>query len=542
MAVISSPLAKSLQGGLVQRVAGSTFGGGRGIGPVSSQDLGGGRSEELLESNQSTLSTISSNLDSIASELRTVRSGIDSIATRIASESKLEEAAAKADAEYNRRLAERQIRTQGEQQLENKIQSALTAPVTAVATKVSGVFFNVGRAIQQLLFGWITIQIVDLIEAFSTGNTKKLQDIAGNILKTLAIVVAANGVLSLIKIGIGKVVSLVLGLAAKVSGFVIKGLFLKPFEILVNAIKNSWKRVVGAGAAATNIRTPSPPDGKPPGQKGGKFGFMNVVGGLITGVSGIMNFLNGENIDAALAALSFLPGKGFVFQGIRTAAATAFTLDEISEAFGGNLTGAKKKELEEQQKKAEGNQKPATAAQTTPVAQPQTPMMGDNKGNKEQEPKEDAVPVKGPQQSGESGVSVAPGTAGTAGAAASSQPAVAPQTPMTPSAGDLSLGSTAATSNVTPAGGTATSAATTAPEQTPANITPIQTQSANTKMESLGPEPKPQTTVIAQTPAPTSTQTPSMGPGASTDVPKIKSSNPENFYALYSQFNYNVVI
>ena len=61
-------------------------------------------------------------------------------------------------------------------------------------------------------------------------------------------------------------------------------------------------------------------------------------------------------------------------------------------------------------------------------------------------------------------------------------------------------------------------------------------------MESLGPEPKPQTTVIAQTPTPTSTQTPSMGSGASTDVPKIKSSNPENFYALYSQFNYNVVM
>ena len=124
MAVISSPLAKSLQGGLVQRVAGSTFSGGRGIGPISSQNLGGERSEELLENNQSTLSTISSNLNSIASEIRNLRSGIDSIATRLVSESKLEEAAAKADAEYNRRLTERQIRTQGEQQLESKIQNA----------------------------------------------------------------------------------------------------------------------------------------------------------------------------------------------------------------------------------------------------------------------------------------------------------------------------------------------------------------------------------------------------------------------------------
>lgn len=538
MAVISSPLAKSLQGGLVQRVAGSTFSGGRGIGPISSQNLGGERSEELLENNQSTLSTISSNLNSIASEIRTLRSGIDSIATRLASESKLEEAAAKADAEYNRRLAERQLRTQGEQQLENKIQSALTAPVTAVERKVSSVFGNVGRAIQQLLFGWITIQIVDLIEAFSTGNTKKLQDIAGNILKTLAIVVAANGVLSIIKLGISKVVGLVLNLAARVGGFVVKGLFLKPFEILVNAIKNSWKRVVGAGAAATNLRTPTPPRGpKPTGPKGGKFGLMNVIGGTITGLSGVMNFLNNENIDAALAGLSLIPGKGWMFTGLRTVAGGLFTLDEISEAFGGNLTGAKKKELEEQQKKAEGNQKPTTPAQTTPVAQPQTPMMGDKKDDKGQESKEDAVQVK-ITGSGESGVSVAPGTEG----AASSQAAVTPQTSMTPSAGDLSLGSTAATPNVTPAGETTTPATTVAPEQTPANITPVQNQSANTKMESLGPEPKPQTTVIAQVPSSPPAQTPSMGSGASTDVPKIKSSNPENFYALYSQFNYNVVM
>ncbi len=536
MAVISSPLAKSLQGGLVQRVAGSTFSGGRGIGPISSQDLGGERSQELLENNQSTLSTISSNLNSIAFEIRTLRSGIDSIATRLTSESKLEEASAKADAEYNRRLSERQLRTQGEQQLENKIQSALTAPVTAVERKVSSVFGNVGKAIQQLLFGWITIQIVDLVESFSTGNTKKLQQIATNILKTLAILVAANGVLSIIKLGIGKVVGLVINLSARVSGFVVKGLFLKPFEILVNAIKNSWKRVIGAGAAAaTNVRTPIPQgETKPPGPKGGKFGVMSLIGKTITGLSAGMNFLNGENIDAALATMSIIPGKGVMFKAART----LFTIDEVLEAFGSNLTGKKKKELEEAKNV---KQQPGTSpAQTQPTAQPQTPLMGDKRDDKGQEPKEDATEIK-ISNSGESGVSVAPGMEGNAVTSPQSS-AVIPQTPMTPSAGDLSLGSTPITPDVMPADGSLPPKTITTTDQTPANITPVQTQSANTKMESLGPEPKPQTTVIAQTPAPTRSQPVPMGGGASTDVPKIKSSNPENFYALYSQFNYNVVM
>lgn len=539
MAVISSPLAKSLQGGLVQRVAGSTFSGGRGIGPISSQNLGGERSEELLENNQSTLSTISSNLNSIASEIRTLRSGIDSIATRLASESKLEEAAAKADAEYNRRLAERQLRTQGEQQLENKIQSALIAPVTAVERKVSGVFGNVGRAIQQLLFGWITIQIVDLIEAFSTGNTKKLQEIAGNILKTLAIVVAANGVLSLIKLGITKVVGLVINLAARVGGFVVKGLFLKPFEILVNAIKNSWQRVVGAGRSGVPPRSPGvpPSPGDPKGQKGGK--GPGIFGMAWAAIESFMNAKNGEYVDAVMSALTVM-GPGKFVKGLMAA---GYAADQIAEIFGSNIFGKdpnkekQAREVAEEAKKESANKR-AQKAQTAPPAQPQTPMMGDKKGDKGQESKEDAVEVK-ISGSGESGVSVAPGTEG---AATSSQSAVTPQTSMTPSAADLSLGSTAATPNITPAGETTTPATTTAPEQTPANITPVQNQSANTKMESLGPEPKPQTTVIAQTPAPTRTQTPSMGSGASTDVPKIKSSNPENFYALYSQFNYNVVM
>lgn len=537
MAVISSPLAKSLQGGLVQRVAGSTFGGGRGIIPVSSPDVGSQKNEALLETNQETLAAISSSLSSISAEIRSIRDGITSIGQRLAAESSMEQAAARADAEYQKRLAERQIRSSGEQELENKIQTALTTPVTRIQNKVSSVFGNVMSALNILFLGWLTNQGIDAIKAAAEGNIKKLKEIGGNVIKAFAFLIGARGAFSLLKAGIFRVISSIGSLAGRVSKFVISGLFVRPFQILINAIKNRWSGLRGGGGV------PTPPPGVPggpkgpAGPKGGKFGLMNVVGGLITGLSTGMNFLNGENIDAALGALSLIPGKGWIFKGIRGAAASVFTLDEIAEAFGGNLTGKKKEELKQQEEKTKQSNQ-TSPAQTAPVAQAQTPMMGDKSGEKGVTAKEpDAAEVKMPS----SGAAVPAGMEGTA-----QTPTVTPQTPKTPDASSLSLGSSAP-----PATGmqgsqkplsTSEKAEVTPASKSTAEVTPVPSQNANTKMESLGPESKKPTTVIAQVPSAPPSQAKPPTPSAGTNVPNIRSSNPDNFYALYSQFNYNVVI
>jgi len=56
------------------------------------------------------------------------------------------------------------------------------------------------------------------------------------------------------------------------------------------------------------------------------------------------------------------------------------------------------------------------------------------------------------------------------------------------------------------------------------------------------PPPKPELTIIktANSVQPQETSTSSIG--SLTDVPLINSSNPDNFYVLYSQLSYNVVI
>ena len=534
MAVISSPLAKSLQGGLVQRVSGSAFGGGRGIGPIASPDVGSNRGEELLESNTETLTTISSSLASISSEIQTVRSGIDSIATRLASESRLEQASARAEEEYQKRLAERQIRSAGETQLENKIQAALTEPVQKIQKTVSSVFGRVMDALGILFLGWLTNQGIDAIKAAAEGNIEKLKEIGKSVVKTFGFLVGSLGAFSLLKAGIFGVIRIIGSLAARVGKFVISGLFVRPFQLLINAMKNRWS---GLGGGAPRGPGAAPPGPKPPGPKGGPKGKgPGIFGAAWAAVESFMNFKNGEYVDAVMPiAAAFGPGKF-----VKGLFAAGYAADQIAEIFGTNIFGKDpNKEKEAKQALEEESKSSTSSAQTQPTSKPQSSLMGDKKDDKKGggvEATTGSIKSSDVKESPDSGVSVPPGTSG------SSTSSVTPQTTKAPTSNALSLtGSNPSTPQMQGAETKDVSAKTDS-AATSANITPAPTQPADVKAESLGPETKKPTTVIAQVPSAPPKQQAAPAPSAGTNTPSIRSSNPDNFYALYSQFNYNVVI
>ena len=98
-----------------------------------------------------------------------------------------------------------------------------------------------------------------------------------------------------------------------------------------------------------------------------------------------------------------------------------------------------------------------------------------------------------------------------------------------------------------PASQSATTSSTTAETTSQAQLqaTPAQTQSLQTSLLNIGPAPEPQPNVVMMSSLgggqPQEPQMTSSG-GAASDVPAISSSNPSNFYTLYSQVNYNVVM
>jgi len=83
---------------------------------------------------------------------------------------------------------------------------------------------------------------------------------------------------------------------------------------------------------------------------------------------------------------------------------------------------------------------------------------------------------------------------------------------------------------------------TTKPES--AEITPAQMSTPPKEPQQVGelPEPKPSLTMIKTSSAQQQQPNPPLTNGPLSDVPLINSANPDNFYVLYSQLNYNVVM
>ena len=88
-----------------------------------------------------------------------------------------------------------------------------------------------------------------------------------------------------------------------------------------------------------------------------------------------------------------------------------------------------------------------------------------------------------------------------------------------------------------------TTPAETSSKPSTAEITPAQTTKMQTVPFNIGPEPEPKPNVVY---APSGSSTPPqqqpLSTGPASNVPLIPSSNTDNFYTLYSQINYNVVL
>ena len=481
---------------------------------------------EVLRSQEQALGGFSSNILSLRNDIGKLGTGLASIALLLQQGGAEEQNRIRQEQETQRRLTERQIRIGKENEVEQKIQNALAEPVENIAPKVSDTFGKIGAALGILFGGWLTKQTVDAIKASEEGNTKLFNEIKGNIIKGLAI---AGGGLLAVKAGFGLVMKTIGGVARGLTRLLIA----KPLAI----------------AAALLPKVPKPGGGSPPPKGPGRKG-PGLIGGLINGFTGWMNWMNGEKVDAVLAALTFVPGGG-VFRAIRTGAEVVYGLDQIAELFGSNLTGAdpkllakKKKEFEDAKRKKEKSTKPPAASTkpapsaTPPAAQPQTPMMGT--------PAPAAAPAptltKEQQDKYNQATSALQGPfAGMArGKVTDYYNKMTPEEQKTfrdylntrPQSEQNLYSFLKETAPPDSKSSSPTSAI-------PAEITtppPAEPQ----RVGEL-PEAKPSLTMIKTSNNQVQQPNVPLTNGPLSDVPFISSANPDNFYALYSQLNYNVV-
>jgi prefoldin subunit 5 len=520
MAIIQSPLARSLQGGLIQsRVSGGVFGGGGFTGSGAS-GVDEDSNKNLLEDNQSLLADIASGLNGIRIQINSLNESLNSIAQKISNDATLESITAKSDQDYQRKLSERQVRIGQESALESKIQAALTKPVVALQSKVSSVFGNVGNALRTLFLGWLLNQGIEALQANAEENKEKLTSIRNEVLKAFAFVIAGGGILAIIKAAIVGLTRSVIGLAARIGGFVVTGLFLRPFQLVIDALKGMMGKIprIGAPAAPPSV---VPPGGvKPGGVKPGgvKPGGGKPAGGLGTGLLGIKDIFTGDPFGGLLAGGSFFPGPaGKAFKAAAWSKELLFDSGAVPSLFGGSKDNSTSPESSSAVAKMAPAATPgASAPAPMPAAQPmQTPM-----GN----------PAK-PSNAASSAPPSEGITIPYMGLSSSPLTTTAPKEDTTKNV----------TSATKPA---AITAAETKPAETkPAEITQAETKSVPKGMPNVGPAAKPKpNVVIAAAPSQNRQAGPAKSSAPATQVPNIPSSNPDNFYALYSQLNYNVVM
>jgi hypothetical protein len=506
------------------------------------------------------ISGLRTTVEALRTETSTLNNGIGSVSNLIQQDAAVEKQQEQQEAVRESRLLETKVRMGKESQLEQSITNALAAPVQALQPKISNIFDRIGSALFTLFAGWLTNQGIEALKASAEGNKTELEKIRDRVLNAFGDVIK---IFAVIQKGFGLIIGTITTLAGRIAGFVTK-LALAPIKALTNTIR---------GAPLLQNVFPGP---KKPGGGGGRGpGIFKMAWAA---VESFMNFKNGEYVDAVMPIVAtFGPGKF-----IKALFAVGYAADNIAEVFGKNIFGKdpnKEKEAkiifeEEKNKRKEQNPKEkstssTSAAEVAPVANPQTPLMGDKKDDKSETDPKNMTPGPVPGSAKIEPTSDASAAPAATAATAASTTASSPMTSMAPQASELSLNNPpgalvpgqrpdkALTSEQFKAATQAreeakvqglsgkeseiyvANAAMNAGTPSTASISsPALKQTPN-----VGALPEPTPNVIMAGGQGGSQQSPTpQAPSAGSDTPIINSSNPDNFYVLYSQLNYNVVI
>jgi hypothetical protein len=495
------------------------------------------------------ISGLRTTVEALRTETATLNNGIGSVSNLIQQDAAVEKQQEQQEAVRESRLLETKVRMGKESQLEQSITNALAAPVQALQPKISNIFDRIGSALFTLFAGWLTNQGIEALKASAEGNKTELEKIRDRVLNAFGDVIK---VFTAIRTGFGLIIGTITTLAGRIAGFVTK-LALAPIKALTNVLR-------GASPLKNLFGGPKKPGG---GVRG-----PGLIGGLFSSVEAFMNFRNGENVDGIMNAALLLPTPPIV-KGLLMAGVAA---DTIAEVFGGNLFGkdpnyerkAKEIKAEAEKQKEEQNPKEKSTSSTASTSTAQTPLMGDKKDDKSETDPKNMTPGPVPGSAKIEPTSDAGAASTTASTTASS-----PMTSMAPQASELSLNNPpgalvpgqrpdkALTSEQFKAATQAreeakvqglsgkeseiyvANAAMNAGTPSTASISsPDLKQTPN-----VGALPEPSPNVIMAGGQGGSQQSPTpQAPSAGSDTPIINSSNPDNFYVLYSQLNYNVVI
>jgi hypothetical protein len=471
-----------------------------------------------------TINGVQELVGSLRGEVTGFNNSLNNVTKAITNDSVLEQNRIKQENEEQRRATELGLRVGRESLLEKAIQSALIAPVQAIAQKAQSILSRLSQFFGTLLLGWLTNQGIETLRAISEDNGKKLIEIRDNVLKALGIGAAT---LFLLNGGFFAIAGTITRLSLKIGGWLLKNTVGRFFGALGGLLKGVGNAIVstakagiaaitgtgakaaapaaaGAAAAAPATRAgvaaaasfaddASKVAAKAAAKTGGR--FVPGVGSVISGAAALYDFSKGDILGGALNTIGIIPGfVGWVgtlgrlgLEGTRIAGG----IDNKSQKPAATSSASAKTVPAKPQSQVIP---PSTKPSTTSAATPATSMTF-NQQMSDLEKQASSIDFTQAPQYGEV--------------------------------------------NITPEEGNQVSS-----QPSQVNIKPLlaQTDRVSTQVN-IGPAPAPAPNVIYRRVGSSAQQRSGAAPtgGPVNQVPSISASNPDNFYVLYSQVNYNVV-
>ena len=478
--------------------------------------------DNVIRIQTQTIGGVQEQIGGVGTNIKQLSGSLDGITRAISTDSILEQNRTRQEQEEQRRATEQGLRIGRESLLEKALQAALIAPVQRIAAKAQSILSRLAQFFTTLFVGWFTNQGIEVLKGLSDGNGKKLEEIKNNVLKGLGI---ATATLFLLNGGFIAIAGKIANLSLKMGGWLLKNTVGKFFGFLgstITGLLNIGKApavaaATGAGAAGGGIIR----------------GALSAASKVATGVGGIMDAASGQNVDAAIAAGTlFAPGALKIPFGL------AYGADSIAEMFGSNLFGknpneppaAKTPTKSKEPGKKESpdfSQAPqygrtdiaTTEGEKPPAVQPQTPII----------PPPSPEMTKNFQMAWDN--RDRPFARGRIEGAWNK---MSPEEQQQAKAWAKSTGKNWDEMKLTEKP-IVTQTTTSQPAQ-------IDTLSKSNSM--IGPAPEPTPNVIYKKVGSSAQQRSGAAPtgGPVNEVPAISASNPDNFYVLYSQVNYNVVM
>ena len=284
----------------------------------------------LLTRNSLQLTNLSRSVANLSGQMNVLSGSLQSISRNLATSQSLERQKEAQEQALEARLAQQQLREGKESVIEKKIESAAIAPAQKLAAKAQFTLGRLGNFFLTLIGGWLVDKGLDTLNALSTGNKDRLEEIKNQTLLGLG---AITALFIGAKLVIGKMIASFGLLGIGLAGFAVAGLFTRPGQELLNflvlagsdalkGIQDWWNTNFGGGNQKDDNVDPNSPSEEPPPGAGGQEpppvesnedpttpppeeipGLNKNEGGIVEGPGGI------DNVPANLTAGEYVIRK-----------------------------------------------------------------------------------------------------------------------------------------------------------------------------------------------------------------------------------------